>query len=734
MKLRSHLLVLVLATTVPFAGFAVWLVMQSHGQTRAATERGLRETARALVVAIDREIAGSIAALQILATSEPLAADDLKSFDRIARAALAARSYWETIVLYDPEGRQLMNLHRPYGTPLPPAGNQQLVARVIETRAPAVSGLFRGRVTGRLVVQVAVPVRQASGVTHVLCAVLGPEGFAAVLQQEGLPNESVATLIDGAARIIGRTRRADEYVGQKVTPQMEAAIGAAPEGTIDGLTKEGMQVYGAFSRSSVSGWTVAVGMPKSVMEAPLRRSLWLLIGIATVSVGLSAVVAGVAARRLTRPILSLVATTTTLLKGEPVDVGTSSVTEVNQVAAAMAAMAVEKAAADADAGRRRDEQRQTEEALRRSEIQLQHAQKMEAVGRLAGGVAHDFNNLLTVLLNGCDVLLDDCEPDDPRRPTVELIQRSTERAAQLTHQLLAFSRRQVLQPKVIDLNPIVSGMAAMLRRLIGEDVELVLQLSPALPAVRADPGQIEQVIVNLAVNARDAMPRVGRLTISTENGEPSSVVLKVTDTGDGMDPKTQEHIFEPFFTTKATGMGTGLGLATVLGIVEQHGGTVRVDSAPGRGTTFTITFPSVEAVPEPPAPPVGEPATPAGHETILLVEDEAEIRTLAREVLTRRGYDVIEAPDGVAALERCEHHAGPIHLLLTDVVMPRLSGPDLAHRVRAARPEMKVLYISGYTAEKLDEHGLSDSGTALLEKPFTTSALAAKVRAVLQTS
>jgi signal transduction histidine kinase len=383
------------------------------------------------------------------------------------------------------------------------------------------------------------------------------------------------------------------------------------------------------------------------------------------------------------------------------------------------------------------EQRQAEEALRQTESQLQQAQKMEAVGRLAGGVAHDFNNVLTVILGHCEILLDDRSPDDPARRGLELIERTAERAAGLTRQLLAFSRRQVLQPKILDLNPIVSGLAGMLRRLIGEDVELVMDLSAGLWVVRADPGQVEQIVMNLAVNARDAMPRGGRLVISTENVPAAApqhghVVLKVSDTGVGMDAETQERIFEPFFTTKETGKGTGLGLAMVHGIMEQHGGTVHVDSAPDRGTTFTLTFPVVEGVPEEPtATPKLVAPSMRGAETILLVEDEAAIRSLAREILEVNGYVVLEAGDGVTALERCARHEGPIHLVLTDVIMPGISGPDVARRVKAARPDVKILYISGYTAEKLDHHGVLGGEVALLEKPFTPTTLMAKIREVL---
>jgi PAS domain S-box-containing protein len=377
------------------------------------------------------------------------------------------------------------------------------------------------------------------------------------------------------------------------------------------------------------------------------------------------------------------------------------------------------------------------------EDQFRQAQKMEAVGRLAGGVAHDFNNLLTVITSYSTLLLDDLGATDPRREDLNEIQKAATAAAGLTRQLLAFSRQQVLEPKVLDLNEVVAGAGKMLQRLIGEDVALVTVLAPDLGAVKADPGQIEQVIMNLAVNARDAMPDGGKLTIETSNVElddtsilehrPVSpgayVLLAVSDTGIGMDEATQANLFEPFFTTKETGKGTGLGLATVYGIVKQSGGFIWVYSEPGVGTTFKIYLPRVNETP--PELPGRSPEAFHGTETVLLAEDAAGVRAVAREVLKRNGYSVIPASDGQAALELAASHSGPIHLLVTDVIMPEMSGRQLADRLREVRSELKVLFVSGYTDDAIIRHGILEPGIAFLQKPFTPEVLARKVRAVL---
>ncbi len=382
---------------------------------------------------------------------------------------------------------------------------------------------------------------------------------------------------------------------------------------------------------------------------------------------------------------------------------------------------------------------------REMESQLRQAQKMEAVGRLAGGVAHDFNNLLTAISGYSDLLLVRLSAHDPVRREVEEIRKASDRAASLTRQLLAFSRRQVLQPRVLDLNAVVADMNSMVRRLIGEDIDLVVVPGAGLWRVKADPGQIEQVIVNLAVNARDAMPGGGRLTIDTSNAEvaaPSDAarlslppgpyaVLTVADTGEGMTAETISHIFEPFFTTKEAGKGTGLGLATVYGIVAQSGGAIDVASAPGRGTSFRVYLPRVEAEAEPPAPVVRGAEDHRGTETILLVEDEDAVRTLVLTILKRKGYAVLTARNGGEALLVCERHSGRIELMVTDVVMPGMGGPDLARRLSPLRPGMKTLYMSGYTDDEIVHPGDLEPGTHYIQKPFTPDALARKVREVL---
>jgi PAS domain S-box-containing protein len=379
---------------------------------------------------------------------------------------------------------------------------------------------------------------------------------------------------------------------------------------------------------------------------------------------------------------------------------------------------------------------------RQIEEQFRQSQKMEAVGRLAGGVAHDFNNLLTVISGRCQLLLHRLGRDNAVSHDIDLILKTANRAASLTRQLLAFSRKQVLSMQVLDLNAVVTNLQKMLRPLIGEDIELVTSLDPALGRVKADPGQIEQVVVNLAVNARDAMPRAGRITIETANADATDPALPVgagpgpwvrltmSDTGDGMDAETMSHIFEPFFTTKGVEKGTGLGLSTVYGIVKQSGGEVVVESQVGQGARFRVYLPRVDETME----PVDRPAAPAsrgGKETILLVEDEPDVRVLTRELLESEGYTVLEASSAGEALRMAAAHTARIHLVLTDVVMPQMDGRQLVERLRTMRSEIASLYMSGYTEDAVLRYGVMSAQTAFLGKPFTADALTRKVRAVL---
>jgi PAS domain S-box-containing protein len=393
------------------------------------------------------------------------------------------------------------------------------------------------------------------------------------------------------------------------------------------------------------------------------------------------------------------------------------------------------------------ERKRAEAALRESEELLARAQKMDAIGRLAGGVAHDFNNLLTAIQGHAALLLDELHDSSGIRTDLLEIRDAAERATTLTRQLLAFSRRQVLQPRVLDLNLVVADMEKMLRRMIGEHIELRTELGSPLDLVRADPTQLEQVLLNLIVNARDALPRGGRVCVRTANrsvpeGSPGAdpelppgdyVMLQVEDDGAGMSAQVAEHAFEPFFTTKGPGSGTGLGLSTVYGIVKQSGGHVWLESQPAGGTTVTLYLPRVaEPLELIEHHPVMAAAPKGGSETVLLAEDEKSVRDLAKRILERGGYHVLEASTGREALDVQTAHEGPIHLLLSDVVMPEMNGPELATRVVQLRPDIRVLFMSGYAEEAVAHHGAIAGTHAFMEKPFSPDELLRRVRAVLE--
>jgi two-component system, cell cycle sensor histidine kinase and response regulator CckA len=382
---------------------------------------------------------------------------------------------------------------------------------------------------------------------------------------------------------------------------------------------------------------------------------------------------------------------------------------------------------------------------RQLESQLLQAQRMEAVGRLAGGIAHDFNNMLTAVMSYSDLLLPEFTADDPRHGDVMEISRAAHRAAALTRQLLVFSRQQVAQPWVLDLNESVADLKKMLVRIIGADVELTTRLDPALGRVKADPGQVQQIVMNLVVNARDAMPFGGKLTIETANVELDGsfvqrhaltspgryVMLAVSDNGSGMSRATREHIFEPFFTTKEPGKGTGLGLSTVYGIVRQAGGHIWVYSELDVGTTFKIYLPRVDAAVTGRADPAPTQPVRRGSETVLLVEDDDAVRGVATRILRRGGYTVIEAANGVEALARCDEPGVEIDAIITDMVMPELGGREFACQLRQRRPDARIIFMSGYTEDVVTRESLIEPGAAFIEKPFTPDELTRKLRAVL---
>jgi signal transduction histidine kinase/ActR/RegA family two-component response regulator len=546
-----------------------------------------------------------------------------------------------------------------------------------------------------------------------------------------------------------------------------AAYERAGSGTVIGLARP------------IAGtpWSVLIEFPDDVVQRPahsfLKRTS--LIGLFVFVLGVGG--AFVLSRNITRPLNELTQTATAISQGdESRVVQVRRKDELGQLACAFNAMVVkvrdsqqeleckvqQRTLQLEEANRQLESLSETNvikrtlaekektdalEALRSTERQLIQSQKLEAVGRLAGGISHDFNNLLTVILGYSDIMLRQLGQEHPLRRNLDEIIRASERAAALTRQLLAFSRKQVMQPKVFAVNNVISELEKMLRRMIGEDIELRVNLQPDLGNIKADPVQLEQVIMNLVVNARDAMPKGGKLTIETSNTyldqeyatehmsveRGNYVMLAISDTGCGMNKETRQQIFEPFFTTKAQGKGTGLGLSTVYGIVKQSGGNIWVYSEEGRGTTFKIYFPQVMEDAEEYRRAKTKLEAPRGSETILLVEDADWVRKLARQVLERAGYRVVEADSAAEAIRLIEtnRNGTKIDLVLTDVIMPGMSGNDMSKQLLATRPDLPVLYMSGYTDDAIVQHGMLEPGINFIQKPFSPDALALKVREVL---
>jgi PAS domain S-box-containing protein len=525
--------------------------------------------------------------------------------------------------------------------------------------------------------------------------------------------------VDGLLLDITERRRSEEEL-RATSGKLQALIEASPL-AIAALDPEGNVTMWNPAAERMTGWNEQEAMGRSLPIVPeeKKREFHALLARAVGGEPLS----GVEVRRQRKD-------------GSPIDLSiwTSPLRDhKGKVAGVMAVLA------DIT------ERKRMEEALRKSEEQLRQSQKIEAIGRLAGGVAHDFNNLLTAIRGYTDLLLHKIDGASPMRRDVEEIQKAGERATSLTRQLLAFSRKQVLQPKVLDLNAVVAGMDGMLRRLIGEDIDLVTVLKPGLGNVQVDPGQVEQVILNLVVNARDAMPKGGKVTVETANVElddryasrhavvqPGAyVMLAISDTGAGMDEVTKSRLFEPFYTTKEKGKGTGLGLSTVYGIVKQSDGYIWVYSEIGKGAMFKVYLPRFrDASPRENREKSSGPP-PNGRETVLLVEDEEVVRTLVRSILEGNGYTVLTASDGVEAQKVGRSHGTPIHLIVTDVVMPKMGGREAAESLAPHLPGVKVLYMSGYTDEAIVHHGVLESGIPFLEKPFTPDALLRKVRQTL---
>ena len=740
-SLRVRLLALVLLALGP----AVALMHYSGWQTRRADAAAVRDRAQLLVrMAASGEenvLEGARQLLATLAESDEVRSEAPGGCSRLFTLLLQQNRRYAGLIVTRADGSIVCSEPRVDG--LVNFADRPWFARAVATRDFVVGEYQIGRLTGRPVLVAAAPVIGENGrVRGIVAGALDLAWLNSLVADAQLPPGSTVTMIDRNGAILARYPKRDEWIGRQAPAELLQAMRATEEGVAEVSSLDGVRRVTAFTTvrtPAEAGLRLSVAIPREVAYAEAYAAQRRIVLAALVVVALTLTAAWVGADlfvlRHTRVLLDA---TNRLAGGDlAVRSGLSHDRgELGDLARAFDALA-------AALETRQAERTRAEEALRESEEQLRQAQKMEAIGRLAGGIAHDFNNLLTAILGYSDLLLARLRPDNPLSGEVEEIRRAGERGASLVRQLLAFSRKQVLAPQVLELGRVVVGMERMLRRFIGEDIVLDI-LTADTGRVKADPVQIEQVIINLAINARDAMLRGGRLAIETRDVELHQgdarlrlglspgryVLLRIADSGTGMDAETRSHLFEPFFTTKDVGKGTGLGLSTVYGIVRQSGGHIEMDSELGRGTVVGVYLPVVADPTEATVDSAGLPEAPRGVETVLLVEDEEALRQLVRMGLERHGYTVLEAANGEEAVAVCERHPGRIDLVVSDVVMPQLGGVAIVQRMAALRPGARVLLLSGYT-DAVARHGVGELQTPFLHKPFTLAALLYKIREVL---
>jgi signal transduction histidine kinase len=745
--IQARLTVLTLVAVLPLVALSTFAILRAVDAQRAQIQQDLAARVENLLADVDRQISAIQASLQVLAVSPSLAASDFFAFDREMRAALKIRG--TSIVLHDTAGQQLLSTNRPFGEPLPHATNTEMHDRVVATGEPQISDLIIGAVLRRPILVVGVPVFRDGHVVYVLAMGLGPEILSSLLQEQNVPSDWTAGIFDRKGIIVARSRDFERFVGKPVGPILREAMRGAAASWFPSVTSDGVTVYSTFRRSPITGWTAAIGVPREYADAPVRRALFIAFGGGAAILALSLGLAWWMARAIRRPVEALTVATKAMGCGEPIGPLVGGVRELDQVGDALratsATLAQHREQLEGMVAERTAELAAANERLRaeiaareQAQAALLQAQKMEAMGQLTGGVAHDFNNLLSAI-SGSLALLEARVGDERSLQLLRTAQRGAVRGAQLTASLLAFARKQRLDPKPADLNSIVQDMGEVLRGSMGASIELRHVSGKGLWPVLIDVGQIETALLNIAINARDAMPGGGALLIETANVGSGSkqlppelasqdcVLLSLRDTGTGMSPEVIEHAFEPFFTTKEVGKGTGLGLSMVFGVVRQSGGTIRIRSRLGEGTTVEIFLPrALEGATVDTCEPANTDASGRGH--ILVVDDDHEVLWVTAEALREMGYSVAEADSGRTALTLLSQ-GDACDLMIVDLMMPEISGLQTVRQARRARPDLKVVFASGYAESSRFEKELRDE--IVLQKPFKRDVLAEVVQIVL---
>ncbi len=743
---------------LPTVIFAAFLLNQFARSERARAEQVLTESTKGLARGIDAHFSATESALVALRDSDALNSNDLAAFERRLRrtAGTTGRHY----ALMDSSGQQLINTLLPENTPLPKTPMAPWEPVFTKQRA-VVTNVFKGLGNRELLAGVAVPVVRGDEVRWALVAILARNDFVSIINAPGVPEDWIVSIVDRTGTHMMRSHNNDRFAGKPLVPALIRMVTARRSGVLRTVSLEGIALISTIQYAPKSGWAAAVGLPVKTLEGPIRASLNQLMITGILVTAIALLLAFVVARLLDRAMQSLTASARAIGRGREVipprsgikevddvgDVVTRTARELNELTASLESQVAGRTAELSTANRRLTAEM---ERRQQSETQLMQMQKIEAIGHLTGGIAHDFNNMLAIVLSSLRLLERRVRRGDfDVQRFVDAAIKGAERAAGLTTRLLAFSRQQPLAPEVTNGNELISTMGEILHRTIPENIRIETVLAGGLWRTFVDRPGLESAIINLAVNARDAMPDGGKLTIETANvdiDEPWAeahpdvkpgqyVVIAVSDTGAGMSPDIAARVFDPFFTTKPAGQGTGLGLSQVHGFIKQSGGHVAIDSEPGVGTTVRLYLPrhqgddSPQTVRESGPAPAWSP--PGGGETVLVVEDEEAVRRMTVEMLGELGHHALEAGNADRALDMLDAHP-EIGVLITDVVMPGMNGRMLANEVLARRPGLPVLFTTGYTRDAIVHHGVLDPDVHVVMKPYSLEVLSAKLHELLK--